>query len=226
MQVIISLLMILIFTSCAQTGSSDILTNSIYLSQTIVVDKDQNVTCTAVFQVGSAMGTYLELTNGDTVECNGTVMEKTELLGIVRYSANVAYVANGTYEILFERASDESYSSTVVLPNAITVTAPTDNYEYSKGSALPLAWTLSTGTKMNMTVSYTHSGSQSASITNTQTTEVGSYNFDALTSQITEDGNVYGVVKFTRIKTGTQATDLSGVIEAKLEKEIDIVFVD
>lgn len=156
-------------------------------------------------------------------------MTKYEFLGITEYRASVAYTAGGTYTVDFTRENEGTYSASVVLPSAINVINPTENTTYSKGDLLPLSWTLENGTTMNMRVEYTYqggSGSVSRSLLQSQSPEVGTYNFDASTEDITQAGNVDGTVAFIREKSGTKASGVDGYIKAKFTKDFSVIFTD
>lgn len=143
-----------IVVGCAKTDSSNIKTSGFYADYAVktLATSPSVATCTATFRV-EAGGTYIDLSSGDTVTCNGQSMARSELFGIVTYSANLTATVGATYTIVLTRSGEVPYSASVTLPEAVSPTSPANNASGAKGSVLNFSWTTSSSSTDAMTVS-------------------------------------------------------------------------
>ena len=139
MKMFMQLTITLTFISCAKAPMEDIKTRSIHASFKAIQDESGNVSCRAVFQVGNSLGTYIELGSDGTVTCNGTPMHKSELVGMIEYSADVRAEEDNQYEIVFERTDDEPgiFTALAEIPSAPVITYHTPNAMIEKLARVP-----------------------------------------------------------------------------------------
>lgn len=152
---LISMMIVAVLGSgCAKTDSDNIKTSGFYADYTVktLASNSSVATCSATFRV-EAGGTYIDLSSGDTVTCNGQSMSRSEILGIVTYSANLTATAGATYTIVLTRAGESPYSSSVTLPEAVSPTSPAQGASAVKGNALSFSWATSSNSTDAMVVS-------------------------------------------------------------------------
>lgn len=225
------ILMSLLIISCAKTKSDNIKTSGFYANYSVTGSQANTalVSCSASFQVESG-GTYIDLSSGDSVTCNGQSMSRSELAGIVTYSASVAYQVGGTYEIVLTRTGESPYSSTVTLPEAVTGISPTSG-SYSKGAQINYSWTPSSTSSDEMIIQFNRVTSASPSPcprsdSNYDTSpEDGSGAFGTNQTALPSDG-IAGAcsmqIKWIRARNGTMSSGLNGKIKAYQSNEANI----
>lgn len=82
-------------TSCAKTESENVSTKGIYASFGLLGNNVNSVNCSVQLQVGGPTGTFLDLSSGDSITCNGSnTMLRSELAGIITYSATLPYAVD------------------------------------------------------------------------------------------------------------------------------------
>lgn len=221
-----------ILTSCSKTDSGNVKTSGFYASYSVSGNNQNSVNCSATFQVGGPTGTYLNLNDGDTVTCNGNSMSRSELAGMVSYSASVPYVAGGTYTITLTRSNESPYQSSVVLPEPIAGHSPSAAFSIQKGAALTPTWTASSSAFDSMRISLSYSGagssfSESHSELDTSP-EDGSVGFgSADTSRSPASvGTWTGTLTYQRYRYGTVATGLDGIISASQSVSVGVSLTD
>ncbi|WP_413287451.1 Ig-like domain-containing protein [Bdellovibrio sp. HCB337] len=220
------LLLTSVLISCSTTTSDNVDTDGIYAVLTIQED-GANTRADATFYVGGMTGTVLQLTAGDSVTCNGNAMtENQDLFGKYYYYGNCGTLTAGaTYTFTFTRNGDdgpESYSSSVVMPAAITISSPNDGATFTRGQTIPVTWNAGSDT---VEVSISGSGtSASGSGSTTYSRSHGSLDDDGaytiLATDTDPDDTITGVIanaaiSVTRSRSGTMASGLDGQISAR-----------
>lgn len=217
--------------ACSKTDSDDVKTSGFYATLSVDGNNSNQVTCRATFQVGGATGTYLDLSSGDTVTCNGQSMSRSEFLGMITYTATATYQVGATYSIVLTRAGESPYTATAVLPEAITVTSPTEGQSVTKGTAPTATWTsaVDAGAEMAVTLSYTVNSENSPSFTQTDTApEQGTLGWSTTQTQVSppQAGSWSGKFRFVRSKVGSMPAGLDGSVRATQSIERNISLVD
>lgn len=222
---------VLSLAACSNTESENVKTSGFYATYTLFAEGASSASCQATFQVGGSTGTYLDLNSGDTVTCDGQSMVRSELLGMITYTASVTATVGKTYEIVLTRSGEPTYTSTVVLPEAVAGTTPATTTNYTKGSVINTSWTPSSNTTedfMTVTLSYTagdHSASASADDTAPESGTLGFGSSD--TNQYSSTtGTFGGKITFKRKRVGTMASGLEGQIYSQQKLEIPINLTD
>lgn len=216
--------------SCSKTESSNIKTSGLYASYQIVGNNQNSVNCSVSFQVGGYTGTYVSLENGDNVTCDGNSMIKSELFGIITYSATVSYRPSGSYVVTLSRPGESDYNSTVTLPTDISGYSPSSSTVVSKGNPVTITWSLSTNSyeSMDATFSYTVAN-QSFSYRQSDTyPENGTLGFSSSETQVNPavSGTWTGNLKYSRYLDGVMADGLEGRIRAQQEVTVSVTLVD
>lgn len=211
---ILSAVIALTATSCAKSLSTNIDNSEIYAIFS-VTGNGSSVSCSGELRVGGALGTYIELSGGDTLSCsdgtNTSTMAESDLFGMVSYDASgLAYGTSRTYTITFTRASGESFSGTAMLPPAPAFISPAAGAMATQGASLNVTWTANGGTEMDVTLSWM-SGTSSGSYTMSDQPDNGSA---TLPAQATTPASVTGAVGATltlvRENAGTPPSGLKG----------------
>ncbi|MGZ3657910.1 MAG: hypothetical protein ACXVCS_20305, partial [Bdellovibrionota bacterium] len=138
--------------ACAKVDSTQVKSGGIYSTYSVTADPSGAANCEAVFQVGSPTGTYLSLQGADTVTCDGQPMTKSEVLGIITYSAKVSYDLNKTYTLIFHRDNEPDYKSDMSLPEPITLISPATGDRLSGANGVELKWALGNSIAYDMNV--------------------------------------------------------------------------
>jgi len=221
---------------CSKSLSSAIATSEIYATFAVNGNSSNEVECVAEFRVGGALGTYLELDGDDEVFCSdGTheiELDKNEtFLNTVSYhGTGLTYGVGNTYQVIFRRKS-ESHTASAVLPQAMTVTAPSGG-NHTKGTPLPVTWNAGTSQGVSVTLDWT-SGSY-AQLVSSSDSDDGS---DTLTAEQTETktsdntaikGNIPATVTVKRHTEGTFPSSLpkGGSIDASQSGSTSVTLVD
>lgn len=220
----------LLLVSCSKTESDNVKTSGFYVTYSVQGNNQNSVSCTATFQVGGSTGTYLDLSSGDTITCNGNSMSRSEFLGMITYTATVPYSVGGTYTLVLSRTGESAYSSSVVLPEAIAGMNPSSATSYTKGTGLSAAWTPSSNAAdgMNVYLRYTAAGTGYYYSQNDTSPENGVVGFSSAETQLQPPvaGTWSGSIEYSRTRAGTMATELSGTITAYQEVTVSISLVD
>jgi hypothetical protein len=210
----------LLLSSCSNTSSDNVRTTGFYVTVAVNSSDGVNATATARIQVGGSTGTYVELEEQtDSILVNGQGLNKSEAAGIITYSASVPYEAGGIYEFVITRADEGSYTSTVTLPEAFTLTAPAQGATLAPNSTTTVSWA-ATGNDDEIDISLKANYLQSNSTTNelstsyssgSVTSDDASYSFSSSETAWTTDETSYtGSVSVTRTRTGTVDSTFEG----------------
>lgn len=216
---------------CAKTASENVKTSGFYVTYKVTGNNQNSAVCTASFQVGGALGTYLELSSGDNITCDGQQMSRSEYAGIVTYSTNVSYQVGKTYSLVLSRAGEGDYTSSVVLPTEIFGASPANNSSFQKGSAISVSWIASSNASEGMKI-YLNYSSGSASYTYVKqdsAPEIGvGYGFGSNETQVNPPvfGTWSGAITFGRYLEGSMDAALAGSIKAVQESQISINLTD
>lgn len=226
----LSLLLSIFATSCAKTSSDNVKTSGFYGSYSIRGNNQNSVNCSVQFQVGGPTGTYLDLSGSDSVTCNGNNMSRSELLGVITYSATVPYTVGGTYTVVLTRSGEAPYTSTAVLPEAITGMNPGTTTSYRKGASISPSWTASANAAdaMGVTLSYSAGSTSYSHYLNDTAPENGSVGFNGSQTQVNPPvaGTWSGTIEYSRRRAGTMDPALSGVITASQNFTANISLTD
>lgn len=216
--------------SCSNTNSDNVKTSGFYVTYTVRGNNQNSVSCTATLQVGGSTGTYLDLSGGDSVTCNGNSMSRSEFLGMITYSATVPYSVGGTYTVVLNRSGETPYSSTAVLPEAIANMNPSSATSYTKGNPISPSWTSSASALdgMVVTLNYSAGGSSYSYQQNDTAPENGVVGFSSGQTQLTPAvaGPWTGSIEYSRRRTGSMAVGLSGTITASQVATVSVTLTD
>ena len=224
-------MLLLIIQGCAKTNSDNVKTSGFYATYKITANNQNSATCTSTFQVGGLTGTYLDLSAGDSITCDGQAMSRSDFAGIVTYSAIVAYQVGKTYNFVLMRVGEGSYTSSAVLPAVISGNSPSGNPSIHKGSPINLLWTVSNNVfdSMDITLSYSTGTSSYSYYKSDSFPELGSgLGFGSSETQVSPAvaGNWLGSITFKRRQSGTMDVLLSGTVEAVQELKVDLTLID
>lgn len=208
---------------CAKTNSDNIKTSGFYASYQVLVNATNPsvATCSASFQV-EAGGTFIDLSSNDSVTCNGQSMTRSELAGIVSYSANLTATTGATYTVVLTRAGESPYSASVTLPEPVANTSPASGTSFTKGNSLAFSWTASGNASdwMNVSTSRVTSGDSacpSEASFDDSAPENGSGSFSSTEMSLTTNGTAGACamkINWKRYRAGTMPSGLNGVINA------------
>jgi hypothetical protein len=137
--------------ACESTSSDGIRTRAIYADMSAIGAVDSSVVVSAFLKVGGGgSNTFVDLAEGDELiaKRGGTeiVMERVELItDAVGYRATFPPQGQGgsgvPFTIDFERADDDSaLGSTVAMPALFAPTAPLDDAQLSRATAITVTW--------------------------------------------------------------------------------------
>jgi hypothetical protein len=231
LKIMFTVVFLFLLQGCSNTESENVKTSGFYATYTLTAEGTSTATCQATFQVGGSTGTYLDLNSGDSVTCAGQSMSRGEFLGMITYTATVNAVAGQAYDIVLNRSGESPYTSTVVLPSAVSGNNPSTTTSYQKGSAVTASWTPSTNTTEDMmsVTLYYEAGSESASPSYDDTApESGTMVFGSSDTNRfpSVTGTYSGKVKFKRTRNGVLAPGLEGRIYSTQSKEVVIQMID
>lgn len=217
--------------ACSNTESENVKTSGFYATYTLFAEGASTATCQATFQVGGSTGTYLDLNSGDSVTCDGQSMVRSEFLGMIMYTATVTATVGKTYDVVLTRSGEPTYTSSVVLPEAVAGTTPATTTNYTKGSVINTSWTPSSNTtedSMTVTLTYDageHSASASADDTAPESGTIGFGSSD--TNQYSSvTGTFGGKITFKRKRVGAMASGLEGVVYSQQKLEVPVNLTD
>lgn len=229
MRILLLILSMVFLAACSKTESENVKTAGLYVSFHVEMDEYQTLHCFATFQVGGSTGTYLELTGGDDVECNGVSMHKSDVLGMVTYSTNVPANANNTYSIRFTRPGEPDYVAVTYLPADFSITAPVAESTINKTQSFEARWSASTNSKDNMNVDVSaNTGGTSYYSSLTDSPEHGLLRFDPIITDIVAPppGTWTSKITYTRYRYFSTPSGLDGSTRASRKKQNLIYFVD
>lgn len=217
-----------VLSACSTTKSDNVDTAGIYAVFAVSED-GANARGDATFYVGGTTGTVLQLSAGDSITCNGNTMsENQDLFGkYYYYSGCGTLTAGATYTLVFTRNGDdgvETYSSSVVMPAAVTVTSPSGGASYTRGQTIPVTWN-SGSVADTIEVAISGSGSSaSGSGSTTYSRSQGSLDDDGAYTILGADTDpadtITGVISnvkisVTRTHSGSMGSGLTGQISAR-----------
>lgn len=126
-------------TGCTVVDSSTVDSGNIMPELTIQSD-DKSATVTAIVEL-SANGQDLDLKSGDELSCDGESTTRSEVLGIVKYRAEISRRAPGdAYRCTLTRPSGESLSIEGAELEAIGVSAPPEAGTASISKGIKVVW--------------------------------------------------------------------------------------
>lgn len=201
----------LFHSGCANTDSSNIKTSG-FCPNMSVTKNVSNTSVSVQFTAGCGIGgSYIELSAGDTlsVQVNSGSLQslnKSVVLGIVTYSTNITANVGDTVTITLHREDEGSYSSSVVVPSAISIISPGDGSTVNNGSSFNVTWTSGGGGSMPVSFnwSYDNAGTTISKSTSTTSSDTGSTTISGLHTTHSRGSTITGAtVKLGRRLTGT-----------------------
>ena len=133
---ILTMVLTSLMTGCPPVMSGSIDTDALYISYRITEVGD-TVLVRAEFRVGNALGTLLELSEGDDLRVNGVAMAYRALL-IPHYEGTV--VPADTYSFVLTRPGEGPYTSTVSAPMPVSITSPAADTTLSRSTDFTVTW--------------------------------------------------------------------------------------
>jgi hypothetical protein len=225
-------LLIFIFTvGCSTTNSDNVNTEGFYVVFELTAD-GANTRGDATFYVGGLTGTVVQLSAGDSVTCNGNPMnESQDLFNRYYYWGGCgALTVDATYTFVFTRSTasgDEVYTSTVTMPEALTLTSPGDGSTHNRGAPINVTWTAGSDSIVLRLTGDGDSAESPGSTTTFSATE-GAQADDGVasfTGTQTNPDSINGAITNARIM-GTRSRDgsmdplLAGTVSASQTEEI------
>jgi hypothetical protein len=226
------LALLFLFSGCAQSESAAIATSEMVATYELKGDGGR-LECNATFNVGGTFGTYLELTGDDEAWCGdgerAVKLKKLDsFLGAVSYTggSELRYEPGRTYTFTFKRTAANTFNSTVILPEPVTITAPTPNNLYKKGGTLYTVWNAGSGSLIDILLSWRHQSETHSQ--RVESRDTGTYVFSAFDTNLQNaKGDVPTSVTVTRINRGSHTSGLKGgSISAKQSQTVSFTFVD
>jgi len=149
-------------SGCGSTQSENVKSKGISAQITVTADSAGKVTVNTSLFVGSGLGaTSLRLSAGDALKAtaNGAMQvltENTTLFGEVGYTTTFDHIDPGTVTVVsLERKDDTSCpNSRVQLPDAFTVTAPSQGQIFNRFDIMSVNWTPPVNIAGNMYVDF------------------------------------------------------------------------
>jgi len=199
----------LLLAACAKVDSSQVKSGGIYANYSVTAQGNGSASCEATFQVGSPTGTYLSLSGSDAATCDGHPMQRSEILGIVTYSAQVPYDLSRTYSAVLHRDGEPDYQSDMNLPEPLALTYPAGGETVSGSNGIELRWALAQSTAYDISV--TVNGPKKTTVLASQYPDAGSMFIpsDAFELPIGSTAENFTVV-VTRSKAGSFPQGLAG----------------
>jgi hypothetical protein len=207
-------------SACKSTNSENVRTPGIAVDYRVTDNQFGTVSASAVMKIGS---TYIDLSGGDALYCEGVKMGKAEGgLREVMYAANLNRLVPGdSYEFqLYRPATRETHFSYAIAPEPVVITAPSSGESVSSRLPLSVVWTAAA--QGNMSVHVT--GSSVRSQSNNVGLDRGSYTIPANTL-VCEDNLIWcaGTLTVTRTIVGVGDPDFeSATVESITEARVDI----
>ncbi|MCJ8278243.1 MAG: hypothetical protein HRT44_03895 [Bdellovibrionales bacterium] len=225
---------VLSLVGCSTTESENINTEGFYAVYTLTEDAG-GTRGDVIFYVGGETGTVIQLSDGDSVTCNGnTLNENQDFIGRIYYWGSCGALGVGNkYTFVFTRQVDdgdnEVYTSTVTMPSAVSISSPWDSATFTRGQTIPVTWNAGVG---GDTVSVSISGSgQSADSTGTARYVSGDGSLaddgsHTLTSEATNPDSITGVISnaaitVTRSRSGLMDPGLDGRVSATRQDSVN-----
>ncbi len=144
-------------SGCTVTESENVKTSGMWAHFVIDHHPDDLVVAWAALRVGGQLGTIIDLTGGDSMECNGTHMtEYVEVLTNMHWSrAEISPDTDGIYDFTFIRP-DEEVITTVVTPSLPVIIETDPPVTVGAGDMITVTWDATdAGDHMNFFVSGT-----------------------------------------------------------------------
>lgn len=225
----------LALTSCSKKKSDETNTEAWFATYSVKHEGGQ-VVCEAKFQVGKGGDTtFIELTGGDYVDCNGvSTVRADSLIGEVIYKTAIAPTTNIT--ITLHRKGEKDYTATVGVPENIILNNPTNGQVLSKQQIVSVNWVTSSFSIDRMRINLTYSEASSnpnQSLTKYRTyvldRETGAFGIPA--SETPGGAGAVGVMadipatlQLTRSRPGTMPQGLQGQIIATRTLSVGVIF--
>ena len=141
MRAIIAIMgILLILSGCPRTGSEFIATGGLYIEYT-VVENGERADVRAEVVLGGRFGAPVELSAGDEISVNGTILGEG---GFLDTGYNATVVAADEYVFRFTRPNESPYVSTVKPAVPVTITSPTDGATVSRLAGFTVSWEMPT----------------------------------------------------------------------------------
>ncbi len=229
MMIFLQFIFLFSFISCSKAPLEDVKTSSIYAEFDAYQNENGNVECIATFKVGGATGTYLDLEEAGRVSCNGVKMQRSELVGIIEYRADVKIENDSKYEFEFERTDDEPgiFTATAVIPEVPVINFPKENDKINKSQNYQLKWISDSHSNahVGMEVEYLNQGqNEFKNISEYQSPEVGSIILVAKFEL--PAGQIEATAYVERTQSAVHAEGLKGETKGHSRHEVNFYLVD
>ena len=142
----------LLLLGCQSANSENVKTPGIAASFRTTDAASGNVAAHAQMKIGS---TYIDLSGGDALYCDGVKLGKSEgLLNEINYDATVVRRAPGDlYVFDFQRpATGEDHQSYAIAPEPVVISAPSNGAAVNSKTALVVTWASATQGGINISV--------------------------------------------------------------------------
>ncbi len=104
-----------LIAGCSTTSSDNVKTSGFYVTYSVTQEGTAKPTAVANLQVGGATGTYIDLSESDSVSVDGTKLERQKtIINSIYYSASVE--EKPTYTFVLARAEESSTTKVVSHP--------------------------------------------------------------------------------------------------------------
>lgn len=219
---------VLTLSACGKVKSTEVSQTAWNASYTVEVDSNSHaVTCRAMFRVGSALGTFIELDSSvDTLTCAGQKMVgHTDILGQVEYVTDITANPGQEIEINLNR-KDGSFKSRTTLPRTLDFKNLKFNAQNKKGQPLLVTWEAGAEGKLYANLNFT-SGEKATSVVKFFEMDPGMVQFEG----IEVPGNILNgpspaQLTLTRTVDGSMPKDLNGSIQARVVSKASVTFID
>jgi hypothetical protein len=220
----------LFLSGCGTDESANIRTPGLHVTFSLEGDATDTVRCQAVFQVGGGTGTYLSLSSGDSVTCNGAPMaEDSNFIGQITYQTLLPANPGADYQFDFTRSGEGTYKANVVLPTPVVVAQPALNQQIVKGTLLTAAWNPEPARNddINLTLSWEAGSTSTTTFRSAKRNDTTTlFSGDQTSSTPNIPGPWQGEVTFEVEHGGAMPAGLSGRIHAYQRASVPILLVD
>jgi hypothetical protein len=224
-----------VFSGCSKTDSVNIKTEGIYTVSSVTSDGTQTV-CESTLKVGGYAGTFVELSEQDTLQCNGVPMTKKGSGNVVWSHAVVPTIPRSSYVIKFVRANDTS-SAEVMLPTAISKLEILGGPNQKIGAPISAKWEATTDSNEKTTAVLSLKEMKEKTYSSTElasgTPDAGTVTFDSSQTVVRSYGTstapaadlpgpYEGKVEVQRTFSGTVSGLWKGMIEGKQKSSLPV----
>jgi hypothetical protein len=130
-----------ILSGCGKINSEDIETKAIYMDASIKEVNSNTAECYSRLTVDTDVGTSVELSGKDSLECNGYKMfrENSVVSDYIYYKAQVPRKASGQYKIHL-RKSDKDYFAATEMPEPVELKNIASGFLAYRDQPLTVSW--------------------------------------------------------------------------------------